>query len=64
VKLLTMAPAREHLAGCRTAREKISAAWYPDGDWPAHSLMVVDSLAAPAPPFVGPVATGVSWPDS
>jgi 2-iminobutanoate/2-iminopropanoate deaminase len=47
VKLLTMVSAREHLAGSRAAREKIFAAWYPDGDWPAHSLMVVDSLAAP-----------------
>ncbi|MFB9840053.1 RidA family protein [Actinoallomurus acaciae] len=47
VKLLTMVSAREHLAGSRAAREKIFAAWYPEGDWPAHSLMVVDSLAAP-----------------
>jgi 2-iminobutanoate/2-iminopropanoate deaminase len=47
VKLVTMVSAREHLAGCRTAREEVFAAWYPGGDWPAHSLMVVDSLAAP-----------------
>jgi enamine deaminase RidA (YjgF/YER057c/UK114 family) len=47
VKLLTMVSAREHLAGCRAAREEVFAAWYPDGDWPAHSLAVVDSLAAP-----------------
>jgi enamine deaminase RidA (YjgF/YER057c/UK114 family) len=47
VKLLTMVSAREHLAGCRLAREAVFAAWYPGGDWPAHSLMVVDSLAAP-----------------
>jgi 2-iminobutanoate/2-iminopropanoate deaminase len=47
VKLLTMVASRDHLPGCRTAREKIFSAWYPDGDWPAHSLMVVDSLATP-----------------
>lgn len=47
VKLVTMVSAREHLAGCRTAREEVFAAWYPEGDWPAHSLMVVDSLAGP-----------------
>jgi enamine deaminase RidA (YjgF/YER057c/UK114 family) len=47
VKLVTMVSAREHLAGCRAAREEVFAAWYPAGDWPAHSLMVVDSLATP-----------------
>ena len=47
VKLVTMVSAREHLAGCRAAREEAFAAWYPGGDWPTHSLMVVDSLATP-----------------
>jgi enamine deaminase RidA (YjgF/YER057c/UK114 family) len=47
VKLFTMVTAREHLTGCRAAREEVFAAWYPDGDWPAHSLTVVDSLAKP-----------------
>jgi 2-iminobutanoate/2-iminopropanoate deaminase len=47
VKLFTMVAAREHLAGCRAAREEVFAAWYPDGGWPAHSLAVVDSLARP-----------------
>lgn len=47
VKLVTMVASREHLAGCRAAREEVFAAWYPGGDWPAHSLMVVDSLATP-----------------
>jgi 2-iminobutanoate/2-iminopropanoate deaminase len=47
VKLVTMVAAREHLDGSRIAREEILASWYPDGDWPAHSLMVVDSLATP-----------------
>jgi len=47
VKLFTMVASREHLAGCRAAREEVFAAWYPGGDWPAHSLTVVDSLATP-----------------
>jgi 2-iminobutanoate/2-iminopropanoate deaminase len=47
VKLVTMVSAREHLAGCRAAREEVFAAWYPGGGWPAHTLMVVDSLATP-----------------
>jgi 2-iminobutanoate/2-iminopropanoate deaminase len=47
VKLVTMVSGREHLAGCRAAREEVFASWYPGGDWPAHSLMVVASLAAP-----------------
>jgi 2-iminobutanoate/2-iminopropanoate deaminase len=47
VKLVTMVSAREHLAGSRAAREEVFAAWYPGGDWPAHTLMVVDSLATP-----------------
>jgi enamine deaminase RidA (YjgF/YER057c/UK114 family) len=47
VKLVTMVSARGHLAGCRAARDEVFAAWYPGGDWPAHSLMVVDSLATP-----------------
>jgi 2-iminobutanoate/2-iminopropanoate deaminase len=47
VKLLTFVSGTEHLAGSRTAREEIFASWYPGGDWPAHSLMVVAALARP-----------------
>jgi 2-iminobutanoate/2-iminopropanoate deaminase len=47
VKLLTLVAGTEHLPGCRAALEKVFAQWYPDGDWPAHSLMVVAALATP-----------------
>jgi 2-iminobutanoate/2-iminopropanoate deaminase len=48
VKLLTMLSGTDHLAGSRTARDEVLAAWYPAGDWPAHSLTVVAALATPA----------------
>jgi 2-iminobutanoate/2-iminopropanoate deaminase len=48
VKLLTFLSGTEHLAGSRTAREEVFATWYPDGAWPAQSLMVVVALAAPS----------------
>ncbi|GAA4603740.1 RidA family protein [Actinoallomurus liliacearum] len=47
VKLLTFVAGTEHLEGSRLAREEVLSAWYPDGDWPAHSLMVVAALARP-----------------
>ena len=47
VKLFTMVSGIEHLAGCRAARQEVFARWYPDGDWPAHSLAVVAALAVP-----------------
>jgi enamine deaminase RidA (YjgF/YER057c/UK114 family) len=47
VKLFTLVSGVEHLAGCREAREEVFAAWYPEGDWPAHSLLVAAALAAP-----------------
>lgn len=47
VKLLTLVAGAEHLDGSRLAREEVFAAWYPDGGWPAHSLMVVAALAKP-----------------
>jgi enamine deaminase RidA (YjgF/YER057c/UK114 family) len=47
VKLLTLVSGTEHLAGCRAAREEVFARWYPDSDWPAHSLAVVAGLATP-----------------
>jgi enamine deaminase RidA (YjgF/YER057c/UK114 family) len=47
VKLLTLVSGTEHLEGCRAARTEVFAAWYPGGDWPAHSLAVVAALAAP-----------------
>jgi enamine deaminase RidA (YjgF/YER057c/UK114 family) len=48
VKLFTLIAGVEHLDGCRAARQEVFAKWYPDGDWPAHSLAVVVALADPA----------------
>ena len=47
VKLLTFAAGAEHLAGIREAFAATFDRWYPDGDWPAQSLVVVAALAAP-----------------
>ncbi|MEU4834620.1 RidA family protein [Streptosporangium sp. NPDC023615] len=47
VKLFTMLSGTEHLAGVRAAQGEVFARWFPEGDWPAHSLIVVAALAAP-----------------
>ncbi|GLW06196.1 hypothetical protein Misp01_13260 [Microtetraspora sp. NBRC 13810] len=47
VKLFTMVAGADHLAGCRAARAEAFAGWFPGGDWPAHSLIVVSALASP-----------------
>jgi enamine deaminase RidA (YjgF/YER057c/UK114 family) len=47
VKLLTLVSGTEHLEGSRAAREEVFAKWYPERDWPAHTLMVVAALAKP-----------------
>ncbi|WP_410643549.1 RidA family protein [Amycolatopsis sp. lyj-346] len=47
VKLLTMVAGTEHLAGYRAAQAEVFAKWFPDGDFPAQSLMVVAALAGP-----------------
>jgi enamine deaminase RidA (YjgF/YER057c/UK114 family) len=47
VKLFAMLSSTEHLAGYRTALQERLATWYPSGDRPAHSLIVVAALAAP-----------------
>ncbi|MFI7643775.1 RidA family protein [Nonomuraea sp. NPDC049400] len=47
VKLFTMVAGTEHLPGCRAARTEVFKNWFPEGDWPAHSLIVVSALAAP-----------------
>jgi 2-iminobutanoate/2-iminopropanoate deaminase len=48
VKLLTMVAGTGHLAGYRAAQAETFARWFPDGDFPAQSLMVVAALAGPA----------------
>ncbi|MEU8383588.1 RidA family protein [Streptosporangium sp. NPDC048865] len=47
LKLFTMLSGTEHLAGSRAAQGEVFARWYPRGDFPAHSLIVVAALAAP-----------------
>jgi 2-iminobutanoate/2-iminopropanoate deaminase len=47
LKLFTMVAGAEHLAGSRAGRAKTFAEWFPDGGFPAHSLIVVTGLAAP-----------------
>jgi enamine deaminase RidA (YjgF/YER057c/UK114 family) len=47
VKLFTMVAGTEHVAGCRAGRLDHFARWFPAGDWPAQSLIVVSALASP-----------------
>jgi enamine deaminase RidA (YjgF/YER057c/UK114 family) len=46
-KFTTLVVGAEGLAGFRAAREEVFADWYPEGDVPANTLMVVAGLAAP-----------------
>lgn len=47
VKLLAFAAGTEHLPGYRAALADTFERWFPDGDYPAQSLVVVAALAAP-----------------
>ncbi|MEU9887019.1 RidA family protein [Sphaerisporangium sp. NPDC051011] len=47
LRLFTMVAGAEHLTGVRAGRADTFARWFPDGDWPAHSLIVVSALASP-----------------
>jgi 2-iminobutanoate/2-iminopropanoate deaminase len=47
VKLLTFVVGPTDLSGFRAARDEVYAAWFPGGDWPAHSLALVAGLAQP-----------------
>ncbi|MEW2499733.1 RidA family protein [Amycolatopsis sp. NPDC047767] len=47
VKLLTFVAGTEHLAGYRAAQAEAFAHWFPAGDFPAQSLVVVAALAGP-----------------
>jgi 2-iminobutanoate/2-iminopropanoate deaminase len=47
LKIFTMVAGEAHLAGVRTARAEVFNRWFPAGDWPAQSLIVVSALAAP-----------------
>ncbi|MGH8916906.1 MAG: RidA family protein, partial [Actinomycetes bacterium] len=47
VKVFTMVAGVEHLAGSRVARKEVFDRWFPEGDWPAQSLIVAAALATP-----------------
>jgi 2-iminobutanoate/2-iminopropanoate deaminase len=46
LKIFTMVAGEAHLAGVRAARAEVLNRWFPAGDWPAQSLIVVSALAA------------------
>jgi 2-iminobutanoate/2-iminopropanoate deaminase len=46
-KFTTLVVGADGLAGFRAARDEIFAGWYPDGDVPANTLMIVAGLASP-----------------
>jgi 2-iminobutanoate/2-iminopropanoate deaminase len=47
VKFTTLVVGPEGLAGFRAARDRVFADWYPEGDVPANTLLIVAGLAAP-----------------
>ena len=47
VKIFTMVAGGEHVAGTRAGRAEHFGRWFPAGDWPTQSLVVVSALAAP-----------------
>ncbi|WP_232663387.1 RidA family protein [Pseudonocardia sp. TRM90224] len=47
VKLFTMVAGVEHLDGVRVGLREAFDRWFPDGDVPTHSLVVVTALARP-----------------
>ncbi|MFE0026731.1 RidA family protein [Amycolatopsis sp. NPDC059021] len=47
VKVFSMVASTEHLPGYRAAMREVFTRWFPDGDWPAHSMIVVAALAKP-----------------
>lgn len=47
VKLLSFVVGPCDLSGFWRARDEVYERWFPDGDWPAHSLAFVSGLARP-----------------
>ncbi|SDW05119.1 Enamine deaminase RidA, house cleaning of reactive enamine intermediates, YjgF/YER057c/UK114 family [Saccharopolyspora shandongensis] len=47
VKLFAMLSSTDRLAGYRKALQEALTRWYPNEDWPTHSLIVVAALATP-----------------
>ncbi|WP_020660084.1 RidA family protein [Amycolatopsis benzoatilytica] len=47
VKVFSMVSGTEELPGFRTAMGETFERWFPEGDWPAQSMIVVAALAKP-----------------
>ena len=47
VKFLTLIAGAENIAASRAVRSEIFGEWYPDGDFPTHTLMAITQLASP-----------------
>ncbi|GHE78582.1 hypothetical protein GCM10017786_05340 [Amycolatopsis deserti] len=47
VKLFSMVAGTEHLPGFRAVVKRTFTRWFPNGDWPAQSLIVAAALASP-----------------
>lgn len=47
VKLVSFVVAPADMTGYAAARDAVYERWFPDGDWPAHSLAFVSGLARP-----------------
>jgi enamine deaminase RidA (YjgF/YER057c/UK114 family) len=47
VKFTTLVVGTAGLAGFRAAREQVFPDWYPDGEFPTNTLMMVVALASP-----------------
>jgi len=46
-KFTTLVVGQDGLTGFRTARDEVFAVWYPDGELPANTLIMVAGLASP-----------------
>jgi enamine deaminase RidA (YjgF/YER057c/UK114 family) len=47
VKVFSMVAGTDHLPGFRAAMGEAFERWFPEGDWPTQSLIVVTALAKP-----------------
>lgn len=47
IRLLSFVAGAESLPGYYVARDEVYAEWFPGGDYPGHSLAVVQALAGP-----------------
>ena len=47
VKLTTYVVGRDNLADVNSVRDEVYAEWFPDGDFPPNTVVIVAGLAAP-----------------